>query len=182
MKGGLFRKGPAVPLIRRPLPEDGAAVSALIRACPPLDNNSAYCNLLQCTHFAETCALAERDGEIIGWVSGYRPPEAPDELFIWQVAVHASARGLGLGQSLLETLLLRPAEREVATLSTTITPENAASWALFRSFAQTHHAVMRQRPLFERDNHFNGEHETEFLVSIGPLSLTSPKAIAKEAS
>src|SRR3546814_7090005 len=49
---------------RNPVAEDAQAIHDLIAACPPLDTNSLYCNLLQCTHFAETCVLAERDGEI----------------------------------------------------------------------------------------------------------------------
>src|SRR3546814_9922998 len=53
---------------RNPVAEDAQAIHDLIAACPPLDTNSLYCNLLQCTHFAETCVLAERDGEISGWI------------------------------------------------------------------------------------------------------------------
>src|SRR3546814_13244218 len=63
---------------RMPKAEDGAAISKLIAACPPLDRNSAYCNLLQCSHFADTCIVAERDGYIAGWISGYRPPSEPE--------------------------------------------------------------------------------------------------------
>ena len=40
------------------------AIWELISACPPLDTNSAYANLLQCTHFADTCVIAEREGRI----------------------------------------------------------------------------------------------------------------------
>src|SRR3546814_7919148 len=80
---------------RMPKAEDGAAISKLIAACPPLDRNSAYCNLLQCSHFADTCIVAERDGYIAGWISGYRPPSEPDRFFIWQVAVSETARGAG---------------------------------------------------------------------------------------
>src|SRR3546814_20772399 len=67
-------------------------------ALPILDTNSLYCNLLQCTHFAETCVLAERDGEISGWISGYRLVHDPEAMFVWQVAVHERARGRGLGE------------------------------------------------------------------------------------
>src|SRR3546814_8137441 len=59
--------------LRRPVATDGPAITALVARCAPLDRNSAYCNLLQCTHFADSCIVAERDGAIVGWVSGHRP-------------------------------------------------------------------------------------------------------------
>src|SRR3546814_8166752 len=89
--------------------EDAQAIHDLIAACPPLDTNSLYCNLLQCTHFAETCVLAERDGEISGWISGYRLVHDPEAMFVWQVAVHERARGRGLGVAMLNALFQFPA-------------------------------------------------------------------------
>lgn len=160
------------PLVtfRIPRAEDGPNVTALIRNCPPLDTNSAYCNLLQCTHFADTCVIAERDGTIAGWISAYRPPADPDRMFVWQVAVDASTRGLGLGCRMLDELIARPAARGVTALLTTITEPNEASWKMFRSFAHRCGARVDKHPLFERERHFRGAHDTEFLVSIGPFA------------
>ena len=93
---------------RRPRKTDGAAVWALIKEIEALDDNSMYCNLLQCSHFAGTCALAEQGGAPVGWISGYTPPDAPDTLFIWQVAVHPKARGQGVAKRLVRELLKRP--------------------------------------------------------------------------
>jgi diaminobutyrate acetyltransferase len=113
-----------------PRSEDGPAITALIGNCPPLDSNSAYCNLLQCTHFAQTCVVAERDGEIVGWISAYRTPSGPTELFVWQVAVDASARGLGLGRRMLDNFMARPAVKDVDSLITTITDERGVMGAV----------------------------------------------------
>jgi L-2,4-diaminobutyric acid acetyltransferase len=157
------------PILRRPRAEDGPAVTRLIAECPPLDANSAYCNLLQCTHFAATCILAEWDGDPAGWISAYRPPDAPHELFVWQVAVHEAARGQGLGGRMLDALIDRPACRDVTMLTTTVTEPNAASLAMFTAFARRHGAPIARHPLFERAVHFAGAHDTEYLVSIGPL-------------
>src|SRR3546814_6183592 len=52
-------KGRAEIHYRRPQKADGPAIWALIRSIQALDDNSLYCNLLQCSHFADTCALAE---------------------------------------------------------------------------------------------------------------------------
>jgi L-2,4-diaminobutyric acid acetyltransferase len=62
---------------RRPRKADGARIWDMIKSIEALDDNSMYCNLLQCSHFAGTCALAEIGGKPIGWISGYLPPE-PD--------------------------------------------------------------------------------------------------------
>lgn len=168
-----------VPRFRAPRSEDGPEITALIADCPPLDTNSAYCNLLQCSHFAETCVVAERDGRIVGWVSAYRPPAEPGRIFVWQVAVHASARGIGLGGRMLDTLIERPAARGATALITTITEDNAASWALFTGFARRRDMALTKAPLFEREAHFAGAHDTEWQATIGPL-LTIDRPSTKE--
>lgn len=155
--------------LRKPEPTDGTAVWQLIADCPPLDQNSVYCNLLQCSDFADTCIVAERDGDLVGWISGYRPPAEPETLFIWQVAVHKKARGLGLAGRMLTGLLDRPDCDGVEQLKTTITPDNDGSFALFRSFAKRVDAPFRESKGFEKDRHFDGLHDSERLITIGPI-------------
>src|SRR5690606_16004247 len=77
---------------RSPDATDGSDVYKLISRCQPLDTNSMYCNLLQCSRFAQTAVAAEMNGELVGFVSGYRLPQQPDTLFVWQVAVDKKAR------------------------------------------------------------------------------------------
>ena len=154
------------PKLRRPEAEDGAAIWELIQACKPLDENSMYCNLIQCDHFADTCVVAELNGEIVGWVSGYLLPQDPETLFVWQVAVSPRARGLGLGKKMLMHLLGRDACADAAELRTTITEDNEASWALFRSVARTAGGEIEDEPHFEEDTHFEGQQDTEHLVTI----------------
>lgn len=156
--------------LRQPHSEDGPRISALIAASPPLDRNSAYCNLLQCTDFADTCVVAERAGQVVGWISAYRPPAAPERIFVWQVAVDDSARGEGLALRMLDALIALPAVADATDLTTTITHDNAASWALFRAFARRHGATLVRQPRFDRDAHFGGAHDTEWEARIAPLS------------
>jgi L-2,4-diaminobutyric acid acetyltransferase len=144
-------------------------VSALIAACPPLDANSAYCNLLQCSHFAETCVVAADEDALVGWVSGYVQPDQADTLFIWQVAVAQSARGSGLAGRMLSTLLTREACKAVRRLTTTITPENRASWALFSGLARSLDTQMGETPWLLRGRHLPPDHATEHIVTIGPF-------------
>jgi L-2,4-diaminobutyric acid acetyltransferase len=164
---------------RAPRVDDGAGVHALIAACPPLDTNSLYCNLLQCSHFAPWALLAELDTEApvagaparpAGFISAYRV--RPDTLFIWQVAVAPEARGRGLASAMLEAISAREAVRPegLSTIETTITPDNAASWAMFRRLAARLGAGTEELPCFDRDQHFGGSHDSELLLRIGPIS------------
>lgn len=157
--------------IGQPAGTDGSTVHTLIANCPPLDTNSVYCNLLQCTHFADTCAIARHTGNIIGFVSAYIPPTRQDTLFVWQVAIHETMRGKGLGKVLIQNILGRETCRNVRYLQTTITAENNSSWRMFRSLAQGIGAKTTHTTHFERDAHFGGRHETEFMLTIGPFHI-----------
>lgn len=168
-----LHKFDAIPTVRFRSPSalDGYAVTALIKSSPPLDNNSAYCNLLQCSHFAHTCVVAESDDCILGWVSAYIPPNQNDHIFIWQVVVHPEARGKGLAKHMLHALFSRKALAEVRYLITTITQDNEASWGVFENFAKLHQLNLSKSPHFEKERHFQGVHDTEFLVEIGPFEI-----------
>jgi L-2,4-diaminobutyric acid acetyltransferase len=164
--------------LRSPLGVDGTAVHALVARCPPLDTNSLYCNLLQCSMFSSTCVLAERNHDLAGFVSAFVLPAASSCLFVWQVAVAPEARGIGLAQRMLLELLTRPECQQVVELRTTITQGNAASWALFGSLARTLGARVRSEVCFDRHQHFNNQHDTEMLVTIGRFTPCAAAAAA----
>ena len=172
------RNKSAQVLLRRPVSEDGAAVHQLIGNCPPLDTNSLYCNLLQATHFSATSVAAELNGALVGFISGYIVPERPDTLFIWQVAVAEEGRGMGLAGRMLQEILARPACAEARHLETTITPDNEASWALFRSLARKLDASCADSVMFDRERHFNGQHDSEMLLRIGPFAARASQVAA----
>jgi len=146
------------------------ALHRLVGDCPPLDPNSSYCNLLQCSHFGATSIAAIRDDDLVGSVTGYRIPGRLDTLFIWQVAVHPVARGHGLARTMLRNLLARPELQDIRFIETSITPDNEASWRLFTGFATELHADMARSVMFEQTLHFQGLHDTEYLLRIGPLN------------
>lgn len=153
---------------RPPTPDDSPALHELVRRCPPLDTNSRYCNLLQASHFRDTAIVAERDGELYGFVTGYRVPDRENVLFIWQVGVSPDGRGHGLGQQMLHRLVERVGD--VTTLETTVTPDNEASAAMFERLARSLDAPIDRSVMFERERHFDGHHEDEILYRIGPFT------------
>lgn len=154
---------------RVPRVSDGKGIHDLIRSCPPLDVNSSYCYLLLCKHFADTCVLAEDAGDVVGFVSAYRKPRAPDTIFVWQVAVGPRARGAGLGARMLLELLNRSSCASVRVLETTISPENEASWALFGSLARKLGSPMTRGTLFQEEDFGDERHDAEILLRIGPI-------------
>jgi len=153
-------------VLRQPVTEDGMAVNRMISACPPLDSNSVYCNLLQCTHFSDTCVVVESEAEIIGFTSAYLLPRCPDTLFIWQIAVAASARGQGLAKRMLRNILLRPVCARVSCIEASVAPENSASRQLFFNLSESINGSCTESLLFEHDRHFYGQHPDERLLRI----------------
>ncbi|MEI2416093.1 diaminobutyrate acetyltransferase [Orrella sp. JC864] len=166
--------------LRQPRRTDGAAIHALIAACPPLDLNSVYAYLLQCEHFAQTGVVAEREGRIDGFISAYVPPGRPDVLFVWQVAVHERARGHGLGQRMLAEILGRPACAAVRFVETTVGPDNQASRGMFAALARQRQAGIEESPLFPASLFGEGPaHEDEMLLRIGPFKAGPPGGAAR---
>jgi len=158
--------------LRRPSREDGAAVWNLVREAGSLDVNSAYAYILLCDRFAATCAVAEIEGRIAGFVSAFVQPGSHDTLFIWQIAVSPFARKKGIAMQLLDELLRRKELAQIRFWEATISPANEASQALFRRWAERHETGFEGRAaqgypasLFPEAS----THEDEWLFRIGPL-------------
>ncbi|GAA2441949.1 diaminobutyrate acetyltransferase [Streptomyces sp. NPDC051041] len=155
----------AVPTI-----EDGAAAWRIARDSRVLDANSSYSYLLWFRDFARTSAVASgTDGAPVGFITGFRRPEQPDTLVVWQIAVDREERGRGTASAMLDHLTARlTAGGALRYLETTISPDNVASHRLFRSFAVRHAAPLRREMLFPAEL-FPDSHDAEFLYRIGPL-------------
>ncbi|CAH0535588.1 L-2,4-diaminobutyric acid acetyltransferase [Vibrio stylophorae] len=164
----ILQKDPQSISFRQPKKEDGLAIHQLIAHSPPLDTNSTYCNFLQADHFRHTCIVCEQNCEIAGFISAYRKPEDPTTLFVWQVVVGETVRGLGIGYRMLTELLARDALADIQAIETTITDDNDASWALFRKLEKAHQ-LGHVSIFLDKENHFQAQHETEFLFRV-PLA------------
>lgn len=135
-----------------------------------VDTNSPYSYLMLSEYFAENCAVAEQDGTLVGFVTGFRPLEDPETLFIWQIAVDESVRGLGVGSRLLDAVVGRPQVPRLRYLEATVTPDNEPSKRLFRSFAESWGADCHEEVLFSRSDFpqdADESHDPEILFRIG---------------
>lgn len=115
---------------------DGTDIWKLVTESGTPDVNSAYCYIMLCEYFADTCIVAEHNRNIIGFVSALRPPEMPDTVFVWQIAVRAGYRGRGSPKRCCAHCTRRHADR-VRYMETTIAPSNKASQRLFAKMAKT---------------------------------------------
>jgi len=156
-------------MLRAPSAGDARDIWRGLPAIGNLERNSAYAYLLLCTHFADTGIVAEEGGRIAGFVLGYRPPVDPSSMFVWQVGVAPEARGHGLGGRMLEAVLARPGCQGVRFLAATVSPDNAASLALFRGFARRRGVACEESPCFPGAL-FPEPHPDENLLRIGPLA------------
>lgn len=157
--------------LRTPRTSDGTAVWSFIRDVGNLDLNSAYCYLMLCDYFKDTCLIAEADGELIGFVSAFRAPDKPSTLFIWQVAVAASERGKGLSKTLLDELISRGDVEENLYIEATISPSNVASKALFSGIAKRYEAELGISSGYSAEWFPAGSaHEDELLFRVGPIN------------
>ncbi|GIP33170.1 diaminobutyrate acetyltransferase [Paenibacillus sp. J2TS4] len=156
--------------LRKPGVEDGARIWELVRQSRVLDINSVYCYIMFCSYFSDTCVLAEREGEVKGFVTSYVLPDRPDTLFLWQIGVAESERGQGVGGMLLEELLRRDSCQAIRYLETTITPSNGPSRALFARLAERLETPIVESTGFPASLFPDKGHEEEKLYRIGPLS------------
>ncbi|MFD0688513.1 diaminobutyrate acetyltransferase [Actinomadura fibrosa] len=156
--------------LQEPGPADGPELWRIARDSRVLDVNSPYSYALWCRDFAGTSVVA-RDGDALcGFITGYVRPASPDTLFVWQVAVDASHRGRGLARRMLDRLADRAGARGQSFMEATVTPGNAASTAMFESFARDRGCALVRSPLFGAEHFPGGGHEPEVLFRIGPFA------------
>lgn len=158
--------------IRNPQDNDAMSMWRLVESSKTLDHNSFYCYFLLSHFFSSTCAIADVQGDVVGFATGFLMPEHPNTYFVWQVRVVEKMRGLGLARSLLEFILDNQKDR-IEYVEATIYPNNFASKNLFNSIAKSHNAQVVEYDNFLPVSVFPKEadiHEQENLFRIGPLN------------
>jgi L-2,4-diaminobutyric acid acetyltransferase len=169
------RAGGAGVMIAEPELTDGPQLWRLARDSQVLDLNSGYAYLMWCRDFAGTSAVARVDGAVVGFVTGFVRPQAPDTVMVWQVAVHAAQRGRNLAARMLHTIVDRLSPQGIRWLHTTVSPGNQASIRLFSALARDRRTGIERRDLFAPQDFppdEPGGHEAEDLYVIGPFITT----------
>ncbi len=120
-------------------------------------------------YFADTCVVAEKEEDIVGFASAFMQPQAADTIFLWQIAVDESQRGEGLAGDLLKEIIKRDECQHVRFLETTITPSNEASQALFTKLADELDTRIQVVNSFSKKLFPDDDQEVERLYRIGPF-------------
>jgi len=162
---------------RPPAVADGPEIWRLVNNIDTLDTNSAYCYLVLCRHFSNTCAIAECDGRLVGFTTGYLVPGMDTTLYIWQIGIGREFRGRGIATHLIMEILRRDACRSVRYLEATVSPSNTASAALFNSLAHRLGAECETGTCFDTALFPGKAHEDENLLRIGPFGWAAVHAL-----
>lgn len=159
-------------IFREPQKNDGESIWNLVKKSKPLDLNSRYCYLLLCTHFKETCVVGEDDkGSIKGFISAYKLPKQPSSLFIWQIAVDESVRGIGIATSMVKHLLQRKSTSGVSYIGASVTHSNQVSRSFIFSLAKKLNTECKESRLFPKEFFGEENHGEEILLRFGPFNL-----------
>ena len=165
----------AALVFRHPEVADGLAIWRLLGQVGTLDSNSTYAYLMVCRDFADTSIVAEQDGRIVAFVTGYRPPRKAETVFVWQIGVAPEVRSRGLGGRLLDQLLRSEGCSKVRFVETNVTPSNLASRALFEGLARRLGAPIVELEGFDSSLFADPSHEPERLLRIGPFDPSNAK-------
>ena len=169
------RSAEAALTFRPARPEDGQAMWSLVNVMGGLELNTAYFYILYCIDYADTCLVAEQDGELAGFVLAHRPPGRQDAVFVWQVGVSPNFRKQGLAGRMI-LALLKQQTQPVRWLEATVTPDNTASRRLFSGLARRLDTRCDIAEYLKADWFPGEDHAPEDLFRIGPFDIESIKA------
>ncbi|HEY7048325.1 MAG TPA: GNAT family N-acetyltransferase [Jatrophihabitantaceae bacterium] len=88
-------------------------------------------------HFYATSLIAERDGDLLGFLIGFHSASAPHRAYIHFVGVAPAARGTGLARRLYETFFAASIQDGCTTISAITSPTNTASVAFHKAMGFT---------------------------------------------
>jgi ribosomal protein S18 acetylase RimI-like enzyme len=79
-------------------------------------------------HFRDTSFVADEDGELAGFLCGFRSQTYPDEAYVHFVGVDPARRGSGLGRALYERFFAAVAPRTVVRAITSPVNERSVDF------------------------------------------------------
>jgi L-2,4-diaminobutyric acid acetyltransferase len=144
----------------------------LVANRPYVGLNSRYTYFLLAKDFSGTCVVAEYEGKIIAFSSGYVPPSRRDTFFNWETVVHRGYRGHNLQKHML---LHQIRITNAKYFEGTVNPSNKISKRNFLELADLLNTKCEMRTLFNEEDFENDEHEAEILYRIGPISKNQLK-------
>jgi L-2,4-diaminobutyric acid acetyltransferase len=146
----------------------------LVANRPYVGLNSRYTYFLLAKDFSDTCVVAEHDGKIVAFSSGYVPPSRQDTFFSWETVVHEKYRGYSLQKRML---LHQIKTTKAKFFEGTVNPSNEVSKKNFSDIAELLNTKCKKKMLFKEEDFENDGHEAEILYRIGPISQNKLKQV-----
>jgi predicted GNAT superfamily acetyltransferase len=115
-------------LIRSAEPSDYGRVIEVVDAWWGGRQMAAMLPKLFFVHFADTSFVAEDDGELAGFLVGFRSQAFDDEAYVHFVGVDPSRRAAGLGRELYERFFASVAPRTIVRAVTSPVNENSLAF------------------------------------------------------
>lgn len=111
-------------------------ILGLVNTTQRLDANSQYAYALWCTHFAEQSIVAIANGEVIGFLTGFRSPRNPGTYFLWQTATRPRHGVAGLGVDMIAHAVEREIARGADRIEASVDQDNKAIRVLMKTLAK----------------------------------------------
>ncbi|NEP88092.1 MAG: GNAT family N-acetyltransferase [Okeania sp. SIO2C2] len=114
--------------IRNCQERDVDAIRQFIHTIENLDYHTPFSYWVLFKYFAGLCFILEKDGEIIGFISGIID-EGGKIFYVWQLAIAPAYRGQNLGGFLFEQAIKVAIDKECHVLHVSIAPDNYQSFS-----------------------------------------------------
>lgn len=117
--------------IKNVFQKDFLKVYSFVKDCKPLKPYAEHFYKIILRYFGNTCYIAEYKNDLVGFVMGFFSQTQNNTYFLWQIGVHPSMQGKGVGEFLLKKIENRLMENGCKRIELTIDPENYPSQNLF---------------------------------------------------
>ncbi len=118
-------------IVRTAKQDDFLNVHEFVDNVEVIDTHPPFFYKIILRYFGDTCFIAEKGGEIVGFLLGFVSQNNPDNLFIWQIGVNPNMRKKGIAQKMLAEEEKEVKKRGCKRIEVTIAPENTVSKKLF---------------------------------------------------
>ena len=122
--------------VREAQPEDAAAIYELVANLKPLIQHTPYTYWVLCNYARHRCFVAERDGQVVGFVTGLVSDADHPVLLVWQLGVVGELRGTGLADRLLDRVGHAGRRAGAVAIEATIEEDNPSSRRAFERLAE----------------------------------------------
>jgi ribosomal protein S18 acetylase RimI-like enzyme len=116
-------------LVRFAEPADAAVFQEVVSAWWGRPLESDMLNPFFLTHFRDTCLVAEKNGEIVGFLIGFLSQALVHEAYIRLIVVHPQSRGEGIGRRLYERFFEISRQHGRQIIRSVTSPSNRGSVA-----------------------------------------------------